>query len=197
MTRPRIVRSLAVLRCLQCPQGFGMVVWGWSLYPREPYLGKSRLWLEFKLSSPLVKWPWSSWKGLIIPLLWHWLLGLCEVPACLCWAEQHLGLLLALEAWPEGLDRCSCQVTAHQLLLLPSPRAPLFPAPYAPVGMGSRLDLSLQLGAAAVGGHWVCHYPEDGTFFGGFQVLDQTQIPASLLCYVLDRGLCYEEQCFI
>lgn len=71
-------------------------------------------------------WPWGSQEGLSIPLLWYWPLSLCEVVAHLCWAEQDLGLLMALEAWPKGLDHCPCQVTAHQPpLFLSGPHVPL------------------------------------------------------------------------
>lgn len=105
--RPRIVRSLAILRCLQCPRGLGMVVWGWPLEPWE-----LKLWLEFKLSFPLV----------YVAVGRRGSLYLCcgtgcsasEVPAGLCWAEQDLASLMALEAWPEGLAHCPCRVTARQ-----------------------------------------------------------------------------------
>lgn len=47
-----------------------MVVRGWPLEPWEP-----SLWLEFKLSFPLVYVAMGQ-EGLIISLLWHWLLSL-------------------------------------------------------------------------------------------------------------------------
>lgn len=64
--------------------------------------------------------------------------------------------------------------------------------PCAPVGAGGCPDLCVQLEGAGP-----AISPGGGTTFGGFQVFGQAQIPVSLLCYVLDQGLCYEEQCFI
>lgn len=133
-----------------------------------------------------------------------------EVPSCLCGhgaARRGLrslccdtgcsvsvlgrvgfGLLVALEAWPKGLDHCPCQVTASYV----PPHSTCPSVTCAPVGVGSCPDLCLQLEGAGP-----AVSPGGGTTFGGFQVFGQAQIPVSLLRYVLDQGLCYEEQCFI
>lgn len=97
---------------------------------------------------------------------------------------------MAPEAWPEGLGHAQFLRSSpvHMFLCNQLP---------APLGEGAAALTCLQLEATAVGGAETVISPGGGTFSGGFQVFGQTQFPASLLCYVLDRGLCYEEQCFI
>lgn len=126
-----------------------MVVWGWPLEPWEP-----RLWLEFKLSFPLVYVAMGQEGSLY--LCCGTGCSASEVPAGLCWAEQDLASLMALEAWPEGLPHCPCRVTAHQSPVPPCPHVPLLPVPCSPVG-GAAALICLQLEAAAVGGCWDCH----------------------------------------
>lgn len=141
-------------------------------------------------------WPWAR-RGLFY---------LCcgtgcpasEVPAGLGWAEQELVLLMALEACPEGLAHSPCQVTtAHQPLVPPQPTCSFVTSSLVPLSEGAAALICLIWRLLRLEGAGTVISPGGGTFFEGFQVFDQTQFPASLLCYVLDRGLCYEEQYFI
>lgn len=94
---------------------------------------------------------------------------------------------MALEAWPEGLAHCSCRVTAHQSVPCTSPATcSLVTSPLVPPWEGAAALICLSWRLLQLEGAGTVTSPGGSTFFGGFQIFDQTQFPASLLCYVLD-----------